>query len=207
MTHQRTAFAARKTANIGAASQRIKGRRRRITSSAAPISTAVCSSTIQRNFGSSTFAAPRATISLWCRLEMRNSASRKNATARSRPRNAVTLRPIAIAENPRCCQGVCTGLERSFFHPLLQNEKDRRAGEISHVSENVPGWLGVALAQTKLRLDVSEQPRSTRMQNPAFDLLALPAVAIEEALYQPADPCPDHFRNVFCQQDVESGIA
>src|SRR5260370_40662593 len=59
MTHQRTAFAARKTANIGTASQGMKGRLRRTTSSAAPSSTAVCSSTIQRNFGSSTFAAPR----------------------------------------------------------------------------------------------------------------------------------------------------
>src|SRR5947199_3512573 len=35
-THQRTALAAKKTANIGAASHGIKGRRRRTTSSAAP---------------------------------------------------------------------------------------------------------------------------------------------------------------------------
>ena len=45
------------------------------------------------------------------------------------------------------------------------------------------------------------------MQNPALDLLALPAVAVEEALHQPADLSADHFRNIFCQQDVESGIA
>src|SRR5260370_7544771 len=45
------------------------------------------------------------------------------------------------------------------------------------------------------------------MQYPALDLLALPAVAIEEALHQPADLCANHFRNILCQQDVESGIA
>ena len=45
------------------------------------------------------------------------------------------------------------------------------------------------------------------MQNPALDLLALPAVAIEETLHQPADLSPDHFRDIFCQQDMESGIA
>src|SRR5947207_15676279 len=59
MTHQRTAFAARKTANIGAASQGMKGRLRRTTSSAAPSSTAVCSSTIQRNCGASKVEEPK----------------------------------------------------------------------------------------------------------------------------------------------------
>src|SRR4029077_17987406 len=84
---------------------------------------------------------------------------------------------------------------------------DRRAGQISDISKNVPGWLSVAFAQAELRLDVSEQPRSARMQNPALDLLALPAVAVEETLYQPADLSADHFRNILCQQDEESGIA
>src|SRR5260370_41413447 len=45
------------------------------------------------------------------------------------------------------------------------------------------------------------------MQYPPFDLLALPPVAIEEALQEPADLSADHFRNILCQQDVESGVA
>src|SRR5437879_13445016 len=45
------------------------------------------------------------------------------------------------------------------------------------------------------------------MHNPALDVLALPAVAIEETLHQPADLSPDHFRNIFCQQDIESALA
>src|SRR5258708_7931334 len=45
------------------------------------------------------------------------------------------------------------------------------------------------------------------MQNPALDLLALSAIASKKALHQPADLSSNHFGNVFCKQDMKSGVA
>src|SRR5258708_32799355 len=45
------------------------------------------------------------------------------------------------------------------------------------------------------------------MKNPALYLLGFPAIAIKEALPQPADLSSNHFGNVFCKQDMKSGVA
>src|SRR5207245_9497912 len=96
-------------------------------------------------------------ISRWWHFEMRSSASRSNATARSRPKchqreMQRCSRPLqqqkfrAEARSKRRRHCVFPGLERPLFQPLLQDEKDGGAREVSEVSKNVPGGLRVTLA-------------------------------------------------------------
>jgi len=43
---------------------------------------------------------------------------------------------------------VFTRFQGAFFQPLLKNKEDRGAGKVANVPEDVPGGLGVALAQS-----------------------------------------------------------
>src|ERR1700692_4299108 len=107
------------------------------------------------------------------------------------------------------CGGQCVvaRLKWPLFQPLLQDEEDCGAGEIADIAENIPRRLRLALRQSQRNFDITKETRAARMQDPALDVFLLQAVALEEAVNKALDFCANHFRKVFGQQDVKSGIA
>jgi hypothetical protein len=101
---------------------------------------------------------------------------------------------------------VFAGFQRALFQPLLKNKEDGGAGKVADVPENVPGRLRVALAETELLFHRAQQARAARVQNPSFNLFAFLAVPIQKPVDELLDALANHFRHVFVENDVESGI-
>lgn len=102
--------------------------------------------------------------------------------------------------------GVFAGRQGALLEPFLKDEENGGAGEIADVAEDVPGRLGVALTETELLLDVAEEASAAGVEDPAFDVLTGFAVALEEAVDEIVNAFADHLRDVFGEEDVESGI-
>ena len=99
------------------------------------------------------------------------------------------------------------GGEGSLLEPLLKNKENSSARKVADVAENVPGRLCITLAETELLFDVAQKARAAGMEDPALDVFATLPVALEETVYEVLNLGTNHFRDVFGEKDVETGVA
>ncbi len=113
----------------------------------------------------------------------------------------------AEAGPERSGERVVTWFQGPLFQPFLKDKEDRSARQVAYIAQDIPGRLGLALGKAESDFDISEEARSTGVENPAFDILKFLAVALEKSVNQFADFFADHFRDVLGEQDVKAGIA
>src|SRR5260221_12482879 len=99
-----------------------------------------------------------------------------------------------------------TRLQWALLQPFLKNKEDSSAGKVADVAEDIPGRLGVALAETQLFFHRAQQAGAARMQNPSFDFFALLAIAVQEAVHKLLDAFANHFGDVFVEDELEARV-